>query len=160
MAQAPTSAYGIRRGVAVVNGYDGVPIPIVVSSPPAASPRYWQIGMRMCRGMLPGLSRRGMGEGKTRSESVGRVAPGRCLPGAPTDPDVRDYRIRLFETGIRYVTRSGLGFGSGNRRRIRGNAAGGSPRCERRRSHRHHSQTTRYRKSHTFRRLPMRLKYP
>ncbi len=24
------------------------------------------------------------------------------LPGAPTDPDVRDYRIRLFEQRIRY----------------------------------------------------------
>ena len=26
----------------------------------------------------------------------GRVAPGDCSPGAPTDPDVRSYRIRLL----------------------------------------------------------------
>jgi hypothetical protein len=30
----------------------------------------------------------------------GRVAPGDCSPGAPTDPDVRDYRIRLFGSWI------------------------------------------------------------
>jgi hypothetical protein len=33
----------------------------------------------------------------------GRVAPGRCLPGAPTDPDVQISRIRLFETRLRYA---------------------------------------------------------
>jgi hypothetical protein len=33
----------------------------------------------------------------------GRVAPGRCLAGAPTDPDMRDSRIRLFETRVRYA---------------------------------------------------------
>ena len=34
----------------------------------------------------------------------GRVAPGNCSPEAPTDPDVRDYRIRLFGPRFRYVT--------------------------------------------------------
>jgi hypothetical protein len=29
---------------------------------------------------------------------VCRVAPGGCPPGAPTDPDVRSYRIRLFRS--------------------------------------------------------------
>jgi hypothetical protein len=32
-----------------------------------------------------------------------RVAPGGVPPGAPTDPDVRDSRIRLFVTRLRYV---------------------------------------------------------
>ena len=32
----------------------------------------------------------------------GRVAPGSCLPRAPTDPDVRSYRIRLFRAWVRY----------------------------------------------------------
>ena len=27
----------------------------------------------------------------------GRVAPGDCSPGAPTDPDVQDYRIRFLK---------------------------------------------------------------
>ena len=33
-----------------------------------------------------------------------RVAPGSCLPGAPTDPDVRHSRIRLVWSGIRCET--------------------------------------------------------
>jgi hypothetical protein len=28
---------------------------------------------------------------------MGRVAPGDCSPGAPTDPDVRHYRIRFLK---------------------------------------------------------------
>ena len=36
-------------------------------------------------------------------ESLGRVAPGDCSPGAPTDPEVRDYRIRFLKSGIRNV---------------------------------------------------------
>jgi hypothetical protein len=40
-----------------------------------------------------------------------RVAPGDRSPGAPTDPDVRISRIRLFESRTRYAPR---GFGSGN----------------------------------------------
>jgi hypothetical protein len=43
----------------------------------------------------------------------GRVAPGRCLPGAPTDPDVQISRIRLFETRLRYATRTADGCRSG-----------------------------------------------
>jgi hypothetical protein len=46
----------------------------------------------------------------------GRVAPGGCPPGAPMDPDVRDYRIRLFDVCVRYemyeCTMRGLGSGS------------------------------------------------
>ncbi len=39
--------------------------------------------------------------GNTNTQSMwmnvgGRVAPGRCLPGAPTDPDMQNSRIRLF----------------------------------------------------------------
>ncbi len=37
------------------------------------------------------------------SEPSGWVAPGRYLPGAPTDPYVRDYRIRLLGSGVRCV---------------------------------------------------------
>ncbi|WP_437518163.1 hypothetical protein [Sorangium sp. So ce1099] len=43
----------------------------------------------------------------------GRVAPGRHLPGAPTDPDVQISRIRLFETRLRYTIRTAVGFRSG-----------------------------------------------
>jgi hypothetical protein len=42
-------------------------------------------------------------------ESSGRVAPGRCLPRAPTDPDVQISRIRLFETRFCYSGRAVLG---------------------------------------------------
>ena len=34
----------------------------------------------------------------------GRVASGDCSPEAPTDPDVRIFRIRLFGPRLRYVT--------------------------------------------------------
>jgi len=46
-----------------------------------------------------------------------RVAPGDHSPGAPTDPDVRNSRIRLVETWVRYVAyrRVMTGCGSGNR---------------------------------------------
>jgi hypothetical protein len=33
----------------------------------------------------------------------GRVAPGGFPPGAPTDPDVRDSRIRLLASRLRYT---------------------------------------------------------
>ncbi len=36
---------------------------------------------------------------------VGRVALGSCPPKAPTDPDVRNYRIRLLEQQLRYELR-------------------------------------------------------
>jgi len=38
----------------------------------------------------------------------GRVAPGDCSPGAPTDPDVRDYRIRLLGSAIRDTTSAAI----------------------------------------------------
>lgn len=47
------------------------------------------------------------------AEESGRVAPGRRLPGAPTDPDVQISRIRLFETRLRYTIRTAVGFRSG-----------------------------------------------
>jgi len=57
----------------------------------------------------------------SHEHAFGRVAPGGYPPGAPTDPDVRVYRIRLFEGWVRYAGRSRLsaGFGNGKRRRIR-----------------------------------------
>ena len=36
--------------------------------------------------------------------AAGWVASGDCSPEAPADPDVRNYRIRLFGARIRYVT--------------------------------------------------------
>jgi hypothetical protein len=52
---------------------------------------------------------------KYRANFYGRVAPGNCFPEAPTDPDVRDYRIRHFGPRLRYVTVEGRmrGCGSG-----------------------------------------------
>ena len=38
-------------------------------------------------------------------ENVGRVALGSYPPRAPTDPDVRNYRIRLLEQRLRYELR-------------------------------------------------------
>ena len=35
--------------------------------------------------------------GKRSMALPGRVAPGDCSPGAPTDPDVQDYRIRFLK---------------------------------------------------------------
>jgi hypothetical protein len=60
--------------------------------------------------------------------------------------------------GTVFATRHGRthGDGSGYRCSNRRIAVGGSPRCERRRSQCHHAQTTRYRKSQTRRRLPLR----
>ena len=51
------------------------------------------------------------------SDSNCRVAPGGCPPGAPTDPDVRNSRIRLLGARVRYVARRRTmrGAGSGNR---------------------------------------------
>jgi len=37
-----------------------------------------------------------------RRPKAGRVALGDFSPRAPTDPDVRDYRIRLFRWWFRY----------------------------------------------------------
>ena len=37
------------------------------------------------------------------STNVSQVGPGGCPPRPPTDPDVRDYRIRLLGMGFRYV---------------------------------------------------------
>jgi len=44
----------------------------------------------------------------------GRVAPGRHRPGAPTDPDVRDWRIRLLSSWLRCRTEGRV---DGDRRR-------------------------------------------
>src|SRR5690606_20489353 len=38
-----------------------------------------------------------------RSTSLCRVAPGDRSPGAPTDPDVRNSRIRLLRQWLRYA---------------------------------------------------------
>jgi hypothetical protein len=45
-----------------------------------------------------------------------RVAPGSRPPGAPTDPHVRDSRIRLFRSWVRCTTIAGVdGEGGGER---------------------------------------------
>ena len=38
-----------------------------------------------------------------RRRDLSRVALGGCPPRAPTDPDVRNSRIRLFEAEVRYA---------------------------------------------------------
>jgi hypothetical protein len=49
-----------------------------------------------------------------RSSIRGRVASGDCSPEAPTDPDMRIFRIRLFGSRLRYVTGEEMcGCGSG-----------------------------------------------
>jgi hypothetical protein len=46
--------------------------------------------------------------------SPGRVTPGDCSPEVPTDPDMRNCRIRLFSTRLRYVAGRGcVACGSG-----------------------------------------------
>jgi hypothetical protein len=52
-------------------------------------------------------------ESELRAVAGGRVAPERCRPEAPTDPDVQVSRIRLFETRLRYAGRARLGVSSG-----------------------------------------------
>jgi len=50
------------------------------------------------------------------SPGARRVAPGSRPPGAPTDPDVRDSRIRLFRSWVRCTTIDGVdGDGCGER---------------------------------------------
>jgi hypothetical protein len=49
-------------------------------------------------------------EGEIRG---GRVAPEGCSSEAPTDPDTRDYRIRLFRPRLSYVTGEGRMRGCG-----------------------------------------------
>ncbi len=39
---------------------------------------------------------------KVLRRQLGRVDPGSCPPGPPADPDVRDYRIRLFRRLLEY----------------------------------------------------------
>jgi len=48
---------------------------------------------------------------------VSQVGPGGCPPGPPTDPDVRDYRIRLLGTAdsLRTTCAVGLRLPSGLR---------------------------------------------
>ncbi len=42
--------------------------------------------------------------GNAKTMPDGRVAPGSCPPGAPTDPDVRNSRIRLLGSARRCAT--------------------------------------------------------
>jgi hypothetical protein len=49
----------------------------------------------------------------TAGLKCGRVAPEDCSSEAPTDPDMRDYRIRLFSPRLRYVTGEGRMRGCG-----------------------------------------------
>ena len=74
---------------------------------------------------------------------VGRVALGSCPPRAPTDPDVRNYRIRLLEQRLRYelrwkITTSGNGYRL--KRRVKRSHV--MPRLDRRESHFPHTCST------------------
>ena len=84
------------------------------------------------------------------------MAPGDCSPGAPTDPDVRNYRIRLFEKRVCYVSLSLRmeGRGSG---KIRKSAFIHSQRgrsLERRRNHLNHVRVVRNRNARSEREFP------
>jgi len=68
-------------------------------------------------------------------EFVGRVALGSCPPRAPTDPDVRNYRIRLLEQQLRYELRCRITTsGSGYRLKRRVKRSHVMPRLDRRES--------------------------
>ncbi len=74
---------------------------------------------------------------------VGRVALGRYPPRAPSDPDVRNYRIRLLEQRLRYelrwrITTSGSGYRF--KRRLKRSHV--MPRLDRRESHFPHTCST------------------
>ncbi len=74
---------------------------------------------------------------------VGRVALGSYPPRAPTDPDVRNYRIRLLKQRLRYelrcrITTSGSGYCL--KRRLKRSHV--MPRLDRRESHFPHTCST------------------
>jgi len=92
--------------------------------------------------------------GGAHGPESGRVAPGDCSPGAPTDPDVRNYRIRLFEKRIHYASLRVDGRGNG---KIRSSAFIQSQRgrsLERRRSHLNHIRVVRNRNASSEREFP------
>jgi hypothetical protein len=79
-------------------------------------------------------------------------SPRGLLPEAPTDPDVRNSRIRLFGPRLRYVTGEERmrGCGSGYRSSSRFIPAQDvDARCERRLNHIRHTPMTRYQKLQT-----------
>ena len=87
----------------------------------------------------------------SRSEGD-RVAPGGFPPGAPTDPYVRDYRIRFLSSDRfgRQTEWIGVAEGRGYRSRRRLNQSQfGRRRC-RRRSHLNHVRTKHLRKALSF----------
>jgi len=107
--------------------------PVVPVAPPGGKAGVLPAGMRpgkaeghlaavVCLGFSPdgreivsGSEDRTLLVWDVESGRIGRVAPVNC-PGAPTDPDVRDYRIRLFSARARYAGRARLescGPGSG-----------------------------------------------
>ena len=95
--------------------------------------------------------------------SVRRVAPGDCSPGAPTDPDVRNSRIRLIRARSRYVTfrRMIRGAGSANRFSIsRMRSHESTPAEERRLSQSFQMLTTSQTKRWSATMFPGRPKYP
>ena len=91
-----------------------------------------------------------------------RVAPGDCSPGAPTDPDVQNYCIRLVRVRTRYVNpRVILGVGSANRfpmARMRSHES--TPSDERRLSHFFQILRTSQTNRDSAREFPGRPKYP
>ena len=60
-------------------------------------------GTRVRRCTLRGAPTSHQRSGDALTHKTARVALGDCSPKAPTDPDVRDYRFRLFATWIRYA---------------------------------------------------------
>ena len=82
-----------------------------------------------------------------RAMSSGRVDQGGKPPWPPSDPDVRNSRIRLFATQLRYKTRTGriVGAGKGKSASSRWKPAHERRPCwERRESHFRHVPLTRW----------------
>ena len=81
---------------------------VLPAGPFFGKPIFWQgeIAPRPSRpGVgLPGPSALAVGAPWPRFQR--RVAPGCYLPGAPSDPYVRDYRIRLLELWVCYVQKN------------------------------------------------------
>jgi hypothetical protein len=92
------------------------------------------------------------------STTSGRVAPGSYLPRAPTDPDLRNYRIRLVRKHIRYRMGRMIARGSGKIRSRRFIQAQSGFARDLRQSHLNQTRVTRNLSAWTARWFPVTAK--
>jgi hypothetical protein len=88
----------------------------------------------------------------------GRVAPGSYLPRAPTDPDLRNYRIRLVRRHTRYRMGRMVARGSGKIRSKRFIQTQSGFARDLRQSHLNQTRVTRNRNALTARWFPVTAK--